>query len=195
MNIAKEKLRQIYGTLRSIGKENNTIPHGDLIVAFAKMLKPKTYVELGVYKCEIVNKMIPWVQDTVYAVDIQKDAGLFMKKSSKAHFYNGTTDNFAAELKRKNVTIDMIFIDADHRKESVLTDFKNYFPLVKEDGIIFLHDGYPKNREETGDGYCSNCWEAIQELSKHTDTYEMMTIPLHPGLTICRKRTKQVPWL
>ena len=102
MNIAKEKLRQIYGTLRSIGKENNTIPHGDLIVAFAKMLKPKTYVELGVYKCEIVNKMIPWVQDTVYAVDIQKDAGLFMKKSSKAHFYNGTTDNFAAELKRKN---------------------------------------------------------------------------------------------
>lgn len=195
MNIAKEKLRKIYGTIRSIGKENNTVPHDDLIVSFAKMLKPKTYVELGVYQCMIVNKIMPYVSEAVYAVDIEKSAGDFMKKNPKAHFYNGTTDAFAEELRKKNVTIDMMFIDADHRKESVLADFKNYFPLVKEDGIIFLHDGYPRNKEETGDGYCSNCWEAIEELSKHTDTYEMMTIPLHPGLTICRKRTKQVPWI
>jgi predicted O-methyltransferase YrrM len=139
--------------------------------------------------------MIPHVQDALYAVDIAKEAGMYMKKNTKAHFYNGTTDSFAEELKKKGVVIDMLFIDADHRKQSVLDDFKNYFPLVKEDGIIFLHDGYPKNKEETADGYCSNCWEAIAELSRHTDTYEMMTIPLHPGLTICRKRTKQIPWI
>jgi predicted O-methyltransferase YrrM len=194
MNITKEKLKNLYGKVRSIGRENNSLPHDDFIVSFAKILKPKVYVELGVYECLIVNKMIPFVSETVYAVDIKKEAGLFLKKNKKAVFFNGTTDDFAKELKKKNVVIDMIFIDADHRKESVLTDFKNYFPLVKEDGIIFLHDGYPKDLKQTEDGYCSNCWEAIAELSKHTETYEMMTIPLQPGLTICRKRTKQIPW-
>lgn len=89
----------------------------------------------------------------------------------------------------------MLFIDADHKKESVLKDFYNYFPFIKEDGIIFLHDGYPKNIEYTKDGYCSNCYEAIFELSKNTTDYEMVTIPLHPGLTICRKRKKQIPWI
>ena len=195
MNIAKERLKKVYGKILSFGKENNSLPHDDIIVSFAKMLKPKTYVELGVYECLLVNKMIPHVSEAVYAVDIKKEAGLFMKKSKKAHFFNGTTDAFAKELASKNVTIDMLFIDADHRKESVLSDFKNYFPLVKEDGIIFLHDGYPRDKDETRDGYCSNCWEAIRELGQHTDTYEMMTIPLHPGLTICRKRTKQIPWI
>lgn len=195
MIILKEKLRQVYGKILNIKRKNNSLPHEEIIISFAKILKPKVYVELGVYQCFIVNKMIPFVSESVYAVDIKKEAGIFMKKNKKAHFFNGSTSDFVKELKKKNVTIDMIFIDADHRKESVLEDFKNYFPLVKEDGIIFLHDGYPKNKEETHDGYCSNCWEAIVELGKHTEEYEMMTIPLHPGLTICRKRKKQIPWL
>lgn len=195
MNILKEKLRIKYGKILSIGKKNTDLRHEDIIVSFANVLKPKTYVELGVYQCSLVNKLIPHVSGDLYAVDIKEEAGLFLKKNKKAHFFKGTTDSFVETLKKNNITIDMLFIDADHRKESVLSDFRNYFPFVKEDGIIFLHDGYPKNRMQTEDGYCSNCWEAIAELGKHTETYEMMTIPLHPGLTICRKRTKQIPWI
>ncbi len=195
MTLLKEKLRLVYGKIRHIGKKNDDLPHEDLIISFAKILKPKVYVELGVYQCSLTNKMIPHVSKEVHAVDISAQAGLFLKNNPKAHFFKGTTDSFAEHLTKNNTVIDMLFIDADHSKESVLADFKNYFPLVKEDGIIFLHDGYPKNKEYTQDGYCSNCWEAIAELSKDTTTYEMVTIPQHPGLTICRKRTKQIPWL
>lgn len=194
MNSTKEKLKNIYGRILSIGKENDSIPHGEVIALFAKILKPKVYVELGVYQCLIVNKMIPLVSEAIYAVDIKEEAGHFLKKNKKAHFFKGTTDDFAKELVAKKIQIDMLFIDADHKKQSVLDDFRNYFPLVKDDGIIFLHDGYPRDRSQTDDGYCSNCWEAIRDLGTETDTYEMMTIPLHPGLTICRKRTKQIPW-
>jgi hypothetical protein len=195
MKVVKEKLRKIYGSVINFGKENTDLPHEDVIRFFASFLKPQVYVELGVYQCSLVNKLTPFVGKSIYAVDISADAGLFMKKTKKHHFFHGKTDDFLQYVKDNKITIDMIFIDADHRKESVLNDFKNFFPFVREDGIIFLHDGYPKNKEQTEDGYCSNCWEAIEELGRDRSEYEMVTLPLHPGLTICRKRTKQVPWI
>lgn len=74
----------------------------------------------------------------------------------------------------------MLFIDANHSKESVKADFENYFNLVSENGIILLHDGYPKNEEFTQSGYCGDGYKAIEELTKNKEDYEMMTIPLHP---------------
>jgi len=36
--------------------------------------------------------------------------------------------------------VDVLFIDADHKYESVLMDYLLYSPLVKKNGIIALHD-------------------------------------------------------
>ena len=102
---------------------------------------------------------------------------------------------FSKEARNANLKIDMLFIDADHSKESVLDDFKAYFDLVTVDGIILLHDSYPANEQDALPGYCGDCYKAIEELSKNTEAYEMMTIPVPPGLTLCRKRKKQVAWI
>ncbi len=191
-----EKIRRLYARIRGSRIQKENLLYEDIIVLIAKSLKPRVYVELGVYQCDVINRIIPYVRKNAYAVDVSGDSGLFLSKNPKAKFFKGSTVDFAKKLSNEGVVVDMIFIDADHKKESVIEDFNNFFPLVSDNGIIFLHDGYPRNKQQTEDGYCSNAWEAIDELTRAAgDTYEMMTLPQHPGLTLCRKRKKQVSWL
>jgi len=55
-----------------------------------------------------------------------------MKKTDKTTFYNMTTDECYLKLKEQNLKIDLLFIDANHSKESVKLDFDNYFNLVSD---------------------------------------------------------------
>lgn len=118
-----------------------------------------------------------------------------MKKNSKTEFIWMKTEEFATLAKRNDIGIDMLFIDANHSYESVLEDFNNFFPLVRDQGIILLHDGYPENIEQTGSGYCGDGYRAIEELTSKQKNFEMMTIPVPPGLTIARKKTAHLPWI
>lgn len=40
----------------------------------------------------------------------------------------------------KGRAIDVLFIDGDHSYQGVRSDFENYSPLVREEGIIIFHD-------------------------------------------------------
>ena len=167
--------------------------HVNFILHIASILKPSCYVELGSYQCELFNRMIPYC-DKLYGVDILESASIHMQKSTKVSFYCNSTQEFAKYAQSKNLQIDMLFIDADHSYESVKNDFEIFFPLVKDNGIILLHDSYPKNINYTDAGYCGDGYKAIAEFSKSQINFEMMTIPLHPGLTVVRKRKSHLPW-
>jgi hypothetical protein len=65
---------------------------------------------------------------------------------------------------------------------------------MNEQALILLHDGFPKNKKYTDPGYCGDGYRAIKELTEQQKDYEMMTIPVHPGLTLARKRTTHLPW-
>ena len=169
--------------------------HEDFIVHLASILQPAVYVELGLYQCELFNRIVPYAKKLI-GIDTEQSAGTFMETvSGKSEFFHGSTDDFAKVLAEKDITIDLLFIDANHSKESVMTDFRNYFPHVADQGIILFHDAYPKSNEYTKSGYCGDGWKAIDELARQAAGYEMVTIPRHPGVAICRKRTKQLPWI
>ena len=176
--------------LPQIGQENW---HENFIIHLASIIRPKTYVELGLYKCELFNRIIPYA-DKLIGIDILPKFGKYMKKTEKTTFICSSTTAYYEEIKKKPIVIDMLFIDANHSKESVKEDFEHFFPFVADQGIILLHDGYPKNDNYTDFGHCGNGYKAIEELSQKTDQYEMVTIPMHPGVTICRKRSKHLPW-
>ncbi|MER1999680.1 MAG: class I SAM-dependent methyltransferase, partial [Lysinibacillus sp.] len=76
----------------------------------------------------------------------------------------------------------------------VLQDFYDYFPFVSQHGLILLHDTHPRDDFMLQRIYCDTAYQAIEELSKDTTEYELMTIPVNPGVTICRKRKKQLSW-
>jgi predicted O-methyltransferase YrrM len=167
--------------------------HEDFIVYLASLLRPEVYVELGLFKCALFNRMIPY-SGKLIGVDINSDAANYMQKSPNTRFFNGTTQEFAQELKITPVQINMLFIDADHSKEAVFQDFKNYFPFVAPHGLILLHDTHPGNEQLKQPEWCGTAYQAVEELSRGIGAYELMTIPVSPGLTICRKRQVQLSW-
>lgn len=167
--------------------------HVEFILDLASILRPRTYVELGLYQCELFNRMIPYAENLI-GVDMAIEAGSYMKRNKKARFENCSTDEFCKIAKNESIEIDLLFIDANHSYKSVKNDFLGFFPLIKEGGMIVLHDGYPKDLNHTGNGYCGDGYKAIDELTRVAQGYEMMTIPVHPGLTLARKRQKHLPW-
>lgn len=166
--------------------------HVDLVVHIASILRPKCYVELGVYKGETFNRVSKFA-DEAFAVDINEKSSEYIK--NKQSFYCGTTDSFLEYFKKSGKKIDLLFIDADHSADSVRFEFTEYFPFVTEQGVILMHDGYPLNEKHTDPKICGDGYKAINELSVASLDYEMVTVPFPPGLTICRKRKKQVPWM
>lgn len=168
--------------------------HEDFIVHLASLVRPKVYVELGLFQCALFNRIIPYAEQLI-GVDIRAEAGQYMHHSLNARFVKATTQEFAKELKVNPLQINMLFIDADHSKEAVLQDFKNFFPFVAPHGLILLHDTHPKNEEMMNPGLSGTACQAVEILSKDTGAYELMTIPVSPGLTICRKRQTQLSWM
>ena len=166
--------------------------HEDFIVHLASVVRPKVYVELGLFKCALFNRMIPY-SERLIGVDVNLDAGNYMQQSPNTRFFNGTTQEFAKELKVNPLRINMVFIDADHSKEAVFQDFRDFFPYVAPHGLILLHDTHPGNEQLIQPEWCGTAYQAVEEL-RESGLYELMTIPISPGLTICRKRQVQLSW-
>lgn len=188
--------KRVFGTSR---QDSNTDPaiglnwHEPFIVQLASLLRPKVYVELGLYQCTVFNQIIPFAEKLI-GVDIEMSAGKYMIPSSKIKFICASTQEFTQKIQNKPFQIDMLFIDADHSKEAVLRDFRNMFPFVAPHGMILLHDTHPGNVALTAPEFCGTAYLAISELSFENKEYEMVTIPVSPGLTICRKRKTQLSW-
>lgn len=167
--------------------------HEDFVVYTAWLLRPKIYVELGVETCRVFNRILPFVEQA-YACDIDCKCKLFLKKDPKVNFFNMKTVDFAQYLKKHPISIDLLFIDADHAEMSAKKDFQKFCPFVSDQGIILMHDSYPLSSDHTNPYSSGTVYKAVWELSQQQKDYEMMTIPLAPGLTLCRKRKYQVPW-
>lgn len=168
--------------------------HVEFIAGLARIMRPRVYVELGIYQAEVFNKVAPHAGEA-FGVDIDPACARFVRETPNSRFVSGTTDSFADYFRKLGRQIDMLFIDADHCRESVLRDFRNYLPLVSPHGLILMHDTHPGDASLVEPGYCCDAYKAVEELQANPVGYEMMTIPLSPGLTICRKRTAQLAWM
>src|SRR5258708_40096849 len=109
-------------------KNNQIVPenwHEDFIVHLAKIMQPKLYVELGLYKSAVFNRILPYAEKLI-GVDKDLQFKKYMTVSPKTIFKCMTTNEFAKELKKQPIKIDMLFIDADHSSQSVEKDFKQF---------------------------------------------------------------------
>ena len=163
------------------------VAHSHIIYMLAEKLQVKSYLELGVYDGQTIGQVATIVPYCV-GVDIKP----FGPIANVLAFVESTDTFIRVNLK---TTFDMVFIDADHSYEAVKRDFWGVFTHVKNDGIILLHDTYPESESYTSTGYCGDSYKFAQELHEHKDILESMTLPYSPGLTIVRKRTKQIPWI
>ena len=165
--------------------------HLDFIVQLVRVLKPQKYLEIGIYRAGLINRLIPLIPE-ITAVDVDPESGKFIESSNNVEFVNLNSQEF---WKTNPVNdYDLIFIDGNHSREVVLDDFHGALRSIKAEGVILFHDTYPLDKEATNPARCDTGYLAIEMLSHQTNEFEMMTIPVHPGLTLVRKRSRQVPW-
>lgn len=144
----------------------------DFIVNLARLVRPKLFVKLGLFDCVLFNKITPYAEKSI-GVDIQPNAGNYIKRSGDTRFVKGTTQEFAKELETKPLQINMLFIDGEHIEEAGPQDFHEFFPFIAPCGFILLQDPRP-------------------ERTKFTEpkSYDLMKIPVSSGLMIFRKRVE-----
>lgn len=174
-------------------KRNDSKWHINFILHLISIIKPASYLEVGIFHCGLFNQVIPYV-DSLVGLDMDSSAGTYMKTNSKCEFINSTSSDFFKQQIKLGRKFDFIFIDGDHSKEAVEADFLGAFEVLNDNGIILLHDTYPLNIAATTRDRCDDGYQALDKLSRLTNKWEMMTIPIHPGITLCRKRIKQVDW-
>ena len=165
--------------------------HLDFVVGLVRLLKPKNYLEVGVYRGGLFNRVVPFVERAT-AIDVDLESKKFISRSSKVTFIHSESKIFWESYNGDK--FDFIFVDGNHSKEVVMSDFEGAISLLEWEGMLLLHDTYPLNLEATRKDRCNDGYLAIQELNLNCNEYEFVTIPLHPGVTIVRKRRRQVPW-
>lgn len=164
-------------------REYRQMEFRQLLFELVCLLKPHTYVEIGVKDGWTFNKIAPLVERAV-GVDIVASP---VERLPHVEFIHDNSARFAKTWKDP---IDFLFIDAYHECEGVLLDFYRLHPFVRpETGMIFLHDTYPVKPELLLPGYCHNAWRAAKTIrEKFVGEFEIVTLPgPWAGLSILRK--------
>lgn len=158
--------------------------HVDIIAAIVKSSEPsdKTYVEYGVSTGACLSVVSPLVKQS-FGVDIRNQA---YSVPSNCTFHECTTDVFSMNI-LPTLEYHFAFIDADHAFTSAYHDFQHIYKSIQPGGYIFLHDTYPCLNEYLAPYLCNDCYKTPIEIKKQYPDAELVTLPLHPGLTIVRK--------
>jgi hypothetical protein len=110
------------------------------------------YLELGLSCGTHFNKLTIRNKESVDITDKGKPTYLM------------TTDEFFNQNTKK---YDIIFIDADHEYKQVIKDFNNSIDILKDGGVIFLHDLYPVIFEQTQPKYCYDSYKILDYFMKN----------------------------
>lgn len=78
--------------------------------------------------------------------------------------------------------LDFLWVDGDHHAPQPSLDFAHYAPLVREGGMIAMHDYFVEEHRSDAGGV-AQCVEAARASGQ----YEVCTLPWAYGLTIMRK--------
>jgi len=134
------------------------------------------------------------------------DENSFYRKKFLSEWLHTTTEKAYYEyFVKRDMKIDMLWIDADHTYEGIQKDFKLYSQIMSDNGIIIIHDTdkeYVDNFIETKEHEDYDLsgpseWLRRFTISSHYDDYEVLNLfnygiekdfPSSTGLTILRKK-------
>jgi len=134
------------------------------------------------------------------------DEDSFYRKTFQTDWLHSTTEEAYYEyFVKREMKIDILWIDADHSYEGIKKDFDLYSQIMTEKGIIIIHDTdkeYMDNFIETEDHEDYDLSGPSEWLRRFTighkyDDYEVLNLfnygiekdfPSSTGLTILRKR-------
>ena len=159
--------------------------HSEFIETLAAIYKPDYYLELGLYQGDTIRRVAKHTKTLAVGVD----TNLVSLSDPKIKIHQCTTDSFFQTSVYDNTTYDMIFIDADHRFESVQKDLQNSLYHLAEGGIIILHDTDPESDYLFNPGYCGDSYKIVDFIEQELPELNIVTLPIaEAGLSIVTRK-------
>jgi predicted O-methyltransferase YrrM len=167
--------------------------HSLFLSDLARQMKPKRYLEVGIYQGETFKLVSRYAEESV-GVDIAESAVSSISSVPKSRGFLGTLEAFLKENQSLE-KFDLIFIDADHSMESVMEDFGNAYHHLSPNGLLVLHDTWPGSVEFASSGFCGNAYLAVGVLREKYRDWSFVTLPTHPGMTFCQRNSAKPSWV
>jgi predicted O-methyltransferase YrrM len=155
--------------------KNSCIPAdlGRILFNMAKYFKPATTVELGTsLGLSTAYLAMGHQQGKVITIEGCPETADSARRNfehlglSNIHQYNGSFDEVLPGLLKKLGSVDLFFIDGNHRKEPTLNYFNQCLQHIHNDSVLILDDiHWSREMEET--------WDAIRAHSAVTVTIDL----------------------
>ncbi|MHB1952283.1 MAG: glycosyltransferase [Sulfobacillus sp.] len=158
--------------------------HGQVVREIVRNTGCESYLELGLYDGLNISQIAPLVRRSV-GVDpndgrLQYHNFVFCKQTTEEFFRNNAE------------TFDIIFIDADHRFESVKRDFESCLRILNRGGLVLLHDTDPVGAEYLDPGRCSDCYRIVSYINETHPELDVINLPIsEAGLAIVSRHSDQ----
>ena len=156
--------------------------HLPYLTSIVKEMKAKTILELGVYQGHSTRAFLKAAEEIgAIVVSIDWNDSYPVSDSPNWIFFQGNSG-----LLKMRGKFDILFIDTSHNYIETLLELEKYSPMVKNPGVILLHDTMSSyNRPLNG------VFGAIKEfLRRHPNKWAFDNLENCNGLGIL-KRTKE----
>ncbi len=173
----------------------------DVLTRILGYLKPRTYVEIGVFQ----GSSLRLATSASAIVGIDPDPKIDWVLGPHMKVFKTTSDDFfatqdlGAELGGRSV--DLAFIDGMHQFEFAMRDFANVERYCRRDSVVLIHDCYPLDEESAGrepraSSWSGDVWRLIVLLKKYRPDLLIHTIGTAPtGLAVIQNLDPGSTWL
>lgn len=162
------------------------------LAEFHLKLKPKVYVEIGVFQGETLG--LARSGTSAIGIDPAPRSGARRTYVAETEIHTMTSDEFFKRLDEKNLSVpglfDLVFIDGLHHFDQVIRDFINVERYCHAKSVVVFHDTLPiasqvASRERASGFWCGDVWPIVRCLLHYRPELIVATIPTFPsGLTI-----------
>jgi caffeoyl-CoA O-methyltransferase len=201
-NLSKElhpvqkEIIEYNGTLGEIKKMQIAVSQCHFLELITKISKAKKILEIGTFTGLSTLSMSLGLPDdgSLIALDKNKETSnkalYFFKKANqhtKIKIIIKPALESLKEIKKENITFDIIFIDAD--KGNYQKYYDEVIDLIKRDGLIII-DNVLWHGEVADLNKKDNLTNIIRDFNNHVKNdkkTEQVIIPIGDGFTVCRK--------
>jgi cephalosporin hydroxylase len=191
---SEETVNKVISCLRDVQCTQNFY-EVSMLCEEIKLLKPKTILEIGVDRGGSMNLWLNFSDPDTSYIGIDNNLQYLMDREhnqSKTFLECDSTDIKTLEQLKEILAgreIDFLFIDGDHKYETVKSDYNMYSPLVRKGGIIALHDidvSLTNDHEEWVKGI-KKFWKELKNTDIKYEEFINTDVDVHFGIGVIFK--------
>ena len=147
----------------------------EIVQEIINIKKYKAYLEIGTYKNELFNEI-----SCEKKIGVDPVSGGNIRKTSDDFFFDNSEK------------FDLIFIDGLHKYKQVKKDILNSIKILNDNGVILIHDCFPRNFYYQAVPRCQlnwngDTWKALVE-ARTKDNLDTYCLNADEGIGIIFKR-------